>query len=150
MKVVLRRDVPELGKAGEVKEVADGFARNYLIPRGFAIAGTTAALAQVEARQGAERKQRERLDEERKALAAQLEGKRITMKARAGAKGRLHGSITATHIAEALTTEAGQPIDRHEVDMGDPIRQIGDHNITVRLARNISSKVTIVVEAEEA
>jgi large subunit ribosomal protein L9 len=150
MKVVLRRDVPELGKAGEVKDVADGFARNYLIPRGFAVAGTSAALAQVAARQGAERRQRERLDDERKALAAQLEGSKVTMKARAGAKGRLHGSITAAHIADALTAAVGQPVDRHEIDMGDPIRQVGDHNITVRLARSVTAKVTIVVEAEEA
>ncbi len=149
MKVVLKRDVPDLGKAGELKDVADGFARNYLIPRGFAIAATSNAVAQVEAKRGAERRQRERIDEERRALAQKLEASRVVVKAKAGARGRLHGSITAVQIAEALTAEAGQPVDRHEIEMPEPIRQIGEHVIEVRLARNLSPKVTIIVEAEE-
>ncbi|MSQ24330.1 MAG: 50S ribosomal protein L9 [Chloroflexi bacterium] len=149
MKVVLRREVPELGQIGEVKEVADGYARNYLIPRGFAIAATTGALAAVEARKGAERRQRERVDEERHALAQQLEGTTVVIHARAGARGRLHGSITPTQIAEALTEAVGHPVDRREIEASEPIRQVGQHTIVVRLARTLSAKVTISVEAEE-
>ena len=149
MKVVLKRDVPELGKAGELKDVADGFARNYLIPRGFAIAASTNAVAQVEAKRGAERRQRERADEERQALAQRLEGTRVIVRAKAGARGRLHGSITAGQIADALSAETGQPVDRRNIEIGDPIRQVGEHTIEVRLARTLSAKVTLVVEAEE-
>jgi large subunit ribosomal protein L9 len=148
VKVILRREVAGLGQAGEIKDVADGYARNYLIPRGFAIAATAGSLANAEARQAAQRRQSDKEDEERRALAKQLEGKRVSMQARAGARGRLHGSITATQIAEALTASTGRPIDRHEIDLADPIRTVGDHQVTVKLARNAVAKVTIVVEAQ--
>ena len=148
MKIILRREVSGLGHPGEIKDVADGYARNYLIPRGFAIAATSGSLANAEARQAAQRRQTDRADEDRRALAKQLEGSRVTMQARAGARGRLHGSITATQIAEALSASAGHPIDRREIDLDDPIRTVGDHEVTVRLARNATAKVTIVVEAQ--
>lgn len=148
MKVVLRREVPGLGHAGDIKEVADGYARNYLIPRGLAAAATAGTLANAEARQAAQRRQTERLDEERRTLAQQLNGSRVVLQARAGARGRLHGSITAPQIAEALSASVGHAIDRHEVELEEPIRQVGEHAVMIRLARNVSAKVTVVVEAQ--
>lgn len=149
MKVVLRRDVAGLGHSGDIKDVADGYARNYLIPRGLAVAATGGVLANAEARQAARERQNEKLSEERRALARQLEGSRVTIKARAGARGRLHGSVTAAQIAEALTQSAGQTVDRHEVELAEPIRQVGDHQVTIRLARNVTAHPVIVVEAQE-
>ncbi|MBI4213175.1 MAG: 50S ribosomal protein L9 [Chloroflexi bacterium] len=149
MKIVLRRDVPDLGKAGDLKDVADGFARNYLIPRGFAVAATANAVAQIEAKRGAEQRQHARIDEERRALARTLEGSRVVVRAKAGGRGRLHGSVTAIQIAEALSAALGQVVDRREIEIGDPIRQVGEHEVSVRLARNVSAKVKLVVEAEE-
>ena len=148
MKIILRREVSGLGHPGEIKDVADGYARNYLIPRGFAAAATTGTLANAEARQVAQRRQSDKADEERKALAKQLDGSRVAIQARAGARGRLHGSITATQIAEALSASSGHAIDRHEIDLDDPIRTVGDHPVTVKLARNATAKVIIVVEAQ--
>lgn len=148
MKVVLRRDVAGLGRSGDIKDVADGYARNYLIPRGLAVAATGGALANAQAQQAAQQRQVERQEAERQALAKQLEGTRVVIQARAGAKGRLHGAVTAQQIAEALTAQVGQEVDRHEIEMGDPIRQVGDHQIVVRLARGLGPKVTIAVEAQ--
>lgn len=149
MKVVLRREVAGLGHPGDIKDVADGYARNYLIPRGLATAATAGTLADAEARHAARQRLTEREDQGRRALAQQLESSRVTMQARAGARGRLHGSITAAQIAESLTAASGHQVDRHEIDLDDPIRQLGEHQVTVRLARNVSAKVTIVVEAQE-
>ena len=148
MKVILRREVPGLGHSGDVKEVADGYARNYLIPRGLAAAATAGTLANAEAHLAAQRRQNERLDEERHALAQKLEGSRVVIQARAGARGRLHGSITAPQIADAISEAAGHAVDRHEVELGEPIRQVGEHQVTVRLARNVTARVTVVVEAQ--
>jgi large subunit ribosomal protein L9 len=147
VKVVLRREVPGLGQAGDIKEVADGYARNYLIPRGLAAAATAGILADAEARLSARQRQTERAEEERRALGRQLDGKKVTISARAGGQGRLHGSITAQQVAEAVSKLAGTPVDRHEIDLKDPIRHVGDHVVTVRLGRNITAKVTISVEA---
>lgn len=149
MKVVLRRNVPGLGQAGDVKDVADGYGRNYLIPRGFAVIATSGVVANAEARKAAERRQLERLDEERRALAQQIDGSSVVVRARAGSQGRLHGSITPAQIAEALGAVVGKSVDRHEIEIADPIRQLGEHTVLVRLAPRVAAKLTVVVEREE-
>lgn len=148
MKVVLRRDVPGLGRAGDVKDVADGYGRNYLIPRGFAALATPAELAHVEAHKAVEQRQRARLDEERRALAQRIEETPVVLHARAGGQGRLHGSITAVQVAEALSQALGQTIDRREIELPDPIRHLGSHTAQVRLARHVAARLTVVVEPE--
>lgn len=148
MKVVLRRDVPGLGQAGDVNDVADGYARNYLIPRGFAIVATAGAVASVEARKAAERRHLERLDEERRLLAQRIDGSSVVVRARAGSQGRLHGSITPAQIAEALAVSVGHAVDRREIEIGEPIRHLGEHSVQVRLAPRVAARLTVVVEAE--
>jgi large subunit ribosomal protein L9 len=149
MRVVLRRAVPGLGESGDVKDVADGYGSNYLIPRGYAVLATPKALADLEAHKGAQQRQLARLDEERRSLAEQIEATPLTVRARAGAQGRLHGSVTATEIAEALTVALGRPIDKRDIELLDPIRHVGSHRAEVRLARHLSAKLTLVIEPEE-
>src|SRR5437867_8276518 len=117
MKVVFKRDVASVGKAGEVKEVADGYARNFLIPRGYAVAATKTELANVEARKAADDRHRARLDEERQALAQRIEAEPLVMQARAGARGRLHGSITTADVAEAISILLSKKIEQHVVEL---------------------------------
>jgi large subunit ribosomal protein L9 len=150
MKVVFKRDVASVGKAGEVKEVADGYARNFLIPRGYAVAATKTELANVEARKAADDRHRARLDQERQALAKQIEAEPLVMQARAGARGRLHGSITSADVADALSKSLGQTIDKHDVELAEPIKTLGAHSAGVRLAARVAAKLQLVVEAEEA
>ncbi len=150
MKVVFRRDVPSVGKAGEVKEVADGYGRNFLIPRGFAVAATKTELANVEARKAADERHRAHLDEERLALAQRIEAEPLVMQARAGARGRLHGSITSADVADALSQALGQTIDKHDVELAEPIKTLGAHSAGIRVAARVAAKLQLVVEAEES
>lgn len=150
MKVVFKRDVPSVGKAGEVKEVADGYARNFLIPRGYAVSATKTELANLEARKAADERHRARLDEERSALAQRIEAEPLVMQARAGARGRLHGSITSADVADALSKALGQTIDKHDVELAEPIKTLGAHSAGVRLAARVAAKLQLVVEAEES
>lgn len=146
---MFRRDVPSVGRAGEVKEVADGYARNFLIPRGYAVMATKTELANVEARKAAEGRHRARLDEDRLALAHRIEEEPLVMHARAGARGRLHGSITAADVAEALSQTLGQAIDKHDVELHEPIKSLGPHTVAVRLAARVAARLNLVVEPEE-
>src|SRR5579871_541728 len=114
MKVVLRKDVPSLGKAGDIKEVADGYARNYLIPRALAAPATRTAVANVSAHHAAEARQQERLEAEHRALAARIDATPLTIQARTGEQGRLYGSITGADVADALSKSLRQPIDKRD------------------------------------
>jgi large subunit ribosomal protein L9 len=149
MKVVFRRDVPSVGKAGEVKEVADGYARNFLIPRGFAVIASKTELANVNARKSADDRHRARLDAEQLALAKRIEAEPLKIQARAGARGRLHGSITSADIANALSKSLGETIDKHDVELPEPIKTLGAHTAGVRLAARVAAKLQLVVESEE-
>jgi large subunit ribosomal protein L9 len=149
MDVLLLKDVEELGEAGAIKKVADGYARNYLIPRGLAVRATAGAIKQAEQqRQAAARRQVKELSEAQ-ALAQALDGVSVTFEARAGESDRLYGSITNVNIAEALTEKIGQEVDRRKIEMEEPLKELGTHAITVRLAPGAEAKVTVVVEREE-
>jgi large subunit ribosomal protein L9 len=148
MKVVLHRDVPTLGKAGEVKEVADGYGRNFLIPRGLAAPASRTAMENVVAHRAAESRRRERLDEEAQALAKRIEETPVVIRARSGEGGRLYGSVTSADIAEALSTEVGTPIEKRNVDLAEPIRHLGTHTARIHVAPRVTVPVNIQVEAE--
>ncbi|MFH1647155.1 MAG: 50S ribosomal protein L9 [Chloroflexota bacterium] len=149
MKIIFVTDVAGQGKAGEVKEVAEGYGRNFLVPKGLAIIATTGKEkeANLLARQLAHR-QAKTADEFSK-VAAQIEGKQIKFKARAGANNRLYGAITSQDIADKLSKVADYAIDKRKLDIGEPVRSLGTHQIVVKLARNIQARVTVIVEAEE-
>ncbi len=149
MKVVLRKDVPSLGKAGELKEVADGYGANYLIPRGLAAPASKTAVRNVEAQQAASARRRSREDEEHRALADRIGKTPVTVKARTGEQGRLYGSITSADIAEALSRALGSELDKRSIDLEEPIRHLGEHKVKVHVAAQLTATLTVVVEAEE-
>ena len=148
MKVVLQEEVKGLGVAGDVKDVADGYARNYLIPRRLAAPATAGALKNVEAQRAAAAKRQAQLDADARALAARLGSMTLTLKARVGSQERLYGSITAADIAAALGRELGAPFDRRKLVLEDPIRELGTHTVPVHLGRDVSATLTVNVEAE--
>jgi len=149
MKVVLRKDVPTLGKAGEIKEVADGYARNFLIPRSLAALATKTEMENVAAHNAAAARTLARTDAENRALATQIEGTPLTIQARTGEQGRLYGSITSGDIAEALGKALSRPIDKREIELDEPLRQLGVHKAKVHVARGITATLTVTVEAEK-
>jgi len=150
MKVLLTRDVDELGLAGEVHTVAGGFARNYLMPRGLAVLATAGALKQAEEiRQAATRRRaRERANAE--AQAAMLATQKLLFGARAGDTDRLYGSVTTADLAEALTEGVGFEVDRRRIQLEQPIRDLGIYDIEIRFMAEVSAtfKVAVVREGE--
>ena len=148
MRVILTQEVPNLGKAGDVKNVATGYARNYLFPQKLAVPATPGNLKDFERRQAALVSREERLTRHAKALAQRLSTITLTFEAKAGEKGQLYGSITPADIAEALERETGEPFDRHKHILCEPLRQTGKHTVPVRLTANVVAEVTVVVKPE--
>ncbi len=149
MKVVLLEDIPGKGKAGEIKEVSKGYAKNFLLPRGLALIATPTVMKQVESRLE-KTKLEEGIDRERLVeLAQQIEGKEIRFKARIGAGERLFGSITAADVAEELSRAIGSVVDKRKIDIEKAFRQAGSYEIAVKLASDIKPKITVVIEEEE-
>jgi large subunit ribosomal protein L9 len=149
MEVLLLKDVVDLGDAGEIKRVADGYARNYLVPRGLAVRATPGAIKQAEKQRRASARRQAKELSEAQALAQTLDGVAVTFQARAGETDRLYGSITNVNIAEALEEKIGQEVDRRKIEMEEPLKELGTHAITVRLAPGAEAKVTVVIEREE-
>ncbi len=149
MEVLLLQDVDRLGKAGEIKRVANGYARNYLFPKGLAVLATPGAIKQAKLRQEAQARRKARELSEAQALAQALDGLVVTFRARAGEGDRLYGSITSAHIAEELEAQVGQPVDRRKIELEEPLKELGTHAVTVRLAAGAEAKVTVVIEREE-
>ena len=148
MKVVFIKDVSAKGKRGEIKEVADGYARNFLLPRGLALPATPAAIKaaeiQLEDRGKKQARQQEGLNE----IIQRMEGKELHFKTRAGAKGRLHGAITSANIAEELSRLIEFEIDKKKVELDEPLRQLGSYEVTISLAKDSEAKIKVVIEEE--
>lgn len=149
MKVIFLKDVFGKGKGGEVKEVAEGYARNFLLPQGLALAATPTVIKQVESKLPKERGQ-ESLDQAKLAeLAGLIEGREIHLQARIGAGDRLFGSITAADIAEELSQVIGSFIDKRKIDIDKPLRQVGSHGVVVKLTKGLEPRITVVIEPEK-
>jgi large subunit ribosomal protein L9 len=148
MKVLLNESLKNVGRAGEIKEVKNGYARNYLIPRGLATMATGGAVRQAEARRQSEERREAKNVSANEAFASKIGAATIILRARVGEQGRLYGAITASDIATALTAEVGREIDRRRVELEDPIRQLGEYKVPVRLARDIVPQVTVTVESD--
>ena len=146
MKVVFLQDVPNVAKAGEVKEVSTGYGRNYLIPKKLAVLASTQAMSQVETTQ----KARARTEKEMAGIASQLDGKEVSLKAHAGAKERLYGSITSADIAAELERATGLVVDKRKIELDKPIHQLGDYELTIHLGKDITPKIKVSVIEEEA
>jgi len=150
MKVVFLDDVSTKGKAGEIKDVAGGYARNFLFPKGLALPATPAAIKEAKARSEDIAKRQARQQEELNEVVQRLEGQEIHFKARVGAQERLHGSITSADIAEELSKVANFEISKKNVELGEPLRNLGSHEVTISLAKGAEAKITVIVEEEKA
>jgi len=146
VKVVFVKDVPRVARAGEVKEVADGYGRNFLIPQKLALLFNPAATSMVEA----QRRKETHAEAGSVELAHQLEGKEIILKARAGAKQRLHGSVTSADIASELQKSTGIVVDKRKIELAEPIHQLGSYEVAIRLAKDVIPKIKVTVTEEEA
>jgi large subunit ribosomal protein L9 len=148
MQVVLRTDVPDLGKRGDILDVADGYARNFLVPKGLAIKATAGAAAQAASMRRARdlRDAQDRAAAE--ALATTLVPRVITVTARAGAEGRLFGSVTAADISSAIEAQTNVQIDRRKLVLAEPIKSLGTHIVPAKLHTDVEFPVTVDVVAE--
>lgn len=149
MQVILIKDVPGLGKVGELKKVADGYGRNYLIRRGLAKVATAGELRQVEQNKRAEAKRTGRELADAEAMAERLSGMTLVFAARAGEGTKLYGSITSGDIAERISQELGHDLDRRKVQLHESLRQLGTHKVAIRLMAGIVPEITVVIEREE-
>jgi large subunit ribosomal protein L9 len=149
MKVVFLENVEGTAQVGDVKDVKNGFARNYLLPKGLAAPAIEPYLARAQAGAKREAKQQAALDDEAQALAGRLEGQRITMTARVGEQGKLYGSITAVHIAQEVATLIGaEEFDHRKVLLPEAIKETGVQPVRLRLTRNIEAAIDVEVLAE--
>ena len=149
MKVVLLEDLPGKGKAGEIKEVNKGYARNFLLPRGLALVATPTIIREVESRLEKEELE-EGIDRDKLVeLAQQIEGREIRFKARMGTGERLFGSITAANVAEELSRVISFVIDKKKIDMAKSLRKTGSYEVAVNLASDLNPQIIVVIQEEK-
>jgi large subunit ribosomal protein L9 len=147
VKIVLRADVDNLGNKGDLVEVAPGYARNYLVPKGLAMPASSGAAKQAEAMRRSRQVRDRREKEGAEATARQLAAKRVEIKARSGEGGRLFGSVTSTDIAEAVEAQTGIKLDRRKLSV-EPIKTLGTHEVSVRLHSEVEVPITIEVVSQ--
>jgi len=148
MKVVFVQTV-EGAKAGDVKEVADGYARNFLLPRGLARAATPEALKQLENRREAESRRAARALADAQALADQIGGISLRIEAKVGAAKRLHGSVTGSEIASELKKQHNIALDRRDVELAEPIKRLGDYQVPIKIGHGLEPKLKVTVAEAE-
>lgn len=148
MKVIFLKDVKGQGKKGQVKEVSEGYATNFLLPRGMARPATDGNMKTLENQAAAELRRKENEKEEAKALGAKLDDIQLTLKAKAGEGGRLFGAITSKQIAEALTASHGITIDKRKMELGEPIRHLGVTQVSVKLHPEVKATLKVQVTEE--
>jgi large subunit ribosomal protein L9 len=148
MKVLLKEDVDNLGYAGEVHNVADGYGRNYLIPKDLAVLATSSVMKQADHWRKKAEARREELRAEYAMLSEKINGTTLTYLARAGETGKLYGSITTTQITDDLNEALGTDIDRRKVGV-EPLRQLGEHKVIVRLSADFQPFVTVQIDPED-
>ncbi len=149
MKVIFLEDVPPVAKAGEIKEVADGYGRNFLIPKKLATIAKPPDVSMVEARIKMRARSQAQAEGESAEVAEQLDGKEITLKARAGDKDRLYGSITSADIVAEIQNATGLVVDKRKIELDEPIHQLGSYEIAIRLVKDIVPHIKVSVVAEE-
>jgi large subunit ribosomal protein L9 len=149
MEVVLLERVPKLGQMGDVVRVKPGFARNYLLPRKMAMAATPSVIKSVEQRAAREARLQEARDNEARAVADRLDGTRFEIRARAGASGKLFGSVGTADIAPRVAEAIGAEFERQNVQLSEPIKELGDYPVVVKLTKNVTATVNISVVGED-
>lgn len=149
MRVIFLEDVPNVGKAGQIKEVADGYGKNYLIPRKLAAMARPQDIKELEARIKARARQEARTEAEMKSLAGMLEGKEITLKARAGQQERLYGSITTADISAGLEASLNTTVDKRKIELVEPIHKLGTYDVLIKFGKDIVATIKVTVVAED-
>jgi len=150
MKVIFMEDVPNVGKAGQIKDVADGYGKNYLLPHKLAMPARVGDIKNVEAQIKARARVDANTEAEMKALAAELENKEIIIKAKVGQQDRLYGSITSADIAAGLESSLKAIVDKRKIELAEPIRTVGSYEVPIKLGKDITTKIKVTVVAEEA
>ena len=149
MKVVFLEDVPGIGKTGDVKDVADGYARNFLIPKKLAFLVTSQVTGQLEAQISSRARKQAKEAKNLSKMAETLKGTEVVLRAKVGSKDRLYGAVTAADIARELSKTAGVQIDKRKIELAEPIRELGSREVTVKLSHDLSPKVRVTVKEQE-
>lgn len=148
VEVILTCDVPNLGKRDQVLRVADGYARNYLLPKGLAVPADASRLRDLQHRRAGQRGAEERQVRGAMQLREQLEGTRVHLAARAGPEGRLFGSVTAMDIAAALKGQAKVNVDRRRLVLDEPLKALGEHVVAVKLGHDVVAHISVLIEPQ--
>ena len=146
MKVILLQDVKDIGKKDDIVNVSDGYSRNFLFPRKWAMEATENAVKVVERKREAERRKEAEARAAAEQIAAKLKNKVVILKVKCGEKGRLYGSVTAQEVADAIKAGYEYEIDKRKVEIKDPVRQLGDYEVILRLYPNVTTKMILRVK----
>ena len=149
MKVIFLQDVPNVARAGEIKEVATGYGRNFLVPQKLALPAGSPAVSVIEAQRKINARNQQQTESELVELANQLDGREVFLKAKVGAKDRLYGSITNADIAAELESATGLVIDKKKIELAKPIHQLGSCEVAIRLAKDVIPKIKVTVTEKE-
>lgn len=148
MKVILTTDVPKLGKQGDVVQVSDGYARNYLLPRNMAIEASAARLQELEQKNQQLEKRRKKEEQMAQSIKEQIEGQTFVVKVKSGESGKLFGAVTSKEIADAIKARYKVDIDKKRIEIKEPIKQLGEYPVRIRLHQKAIADVTVRVEEE--
>jgi len=148
MKVILTKEIKNLGKVGDIKEVADGYARNYLLPRGLAVEATNSNIKAGEEKKQRVQKHMDREMSEAEALRDKLDGKTVRVAARAGGGDKLFGAVTSREIAEVIHQEYKLDIDKKKIDLKEPIKHLGEYRVKLKIYPAVQAEIILVVTAE--
>ncbi len=149
MKVILKEDVKKLGQKGDLVNVAEGYARNFLFPRNLAIEASGGNLKSWKQEQKVLEKRQEREEDDAKKLAGKLEGKSVKLAVKVGEGGRLFGSVTSKDLAAAINKQLKLKVDRKKIELGDPLKTLGSHRVRVKLYPGVEAEVTAELVAED-
>ncbi len=147
MLVILQKDIKKLGDKGDIVKVSDVYARNYLLPRGLAVEATEKGISHVETMKKQQQRKEENELKEAKKLVAKIEGQAIVLKAKAGEKGRLFGSITSKDIADSIKDKFNITIDKRKIDLPEPIKALGSYETEIKIYPGVNATINVVVEA---
>lgn len=149
MKVILSQDIRGTGKKGQIIEVSDGYGRNFLLPRKLAVEATSEALNSIEKAKQAEKHREDMKKAEAEALARDLKGKVVILKAKGGEGGKLYGAITVAEIAEALKAQHGVEIDKRKIELSEPVKSAGQTTFNIKLVAGVSTRLLLNVTLEK-
>lgn len=145
MEVILQQDVKGLGKKGDVVNVADGYGRNFLLPRGLAVPATAGNIKQVDIEKETQRQKRERELQEAQEIAARIQGQKLHIATKVGESGKLFGSITSQEIAERLKRQYKVEIDKRKIELEEPIKSVGKHPVKIKIHPKVQVEITVQV-----